>query len=60
MKTINKKCNTCGKHHTEIPVNARPSDMGLFWECDCKSTMFVMSDAVAQEMKLLKAKKEAA
>ena len=48
-----KKCNNCGKVHNQLPTNSRrweddelklvglPSLIGWFFECDCKSTMFV-------------------
>ena len=45
-KLENKKCNCCGKIHTEVPSNARRMIdenilIGWFFECECGSTMFV-------------------
>jgi hypothetical protein len=45
---ISKTC-ACGEHHDRIPESARyqpPGDSfdwlaGWFWECECRSTMFV-------------------
>ena len=34
-----KKVCSCGKIHTKIPKDAQKSDMGTFWNCECKSTL---------------------
>lgn len=42
-----KSCKCCGIIHCAIPEDARPwiedegKLIGFFWECLCKSTMFV-------------------
>lgn len=50
-----KQCSVCNKIHTQIPENTRfqmigdPLD-GFYWECDCKSTMFVSIKKVGSEV----------
>lgn len=45
IKIEAKTCNCCKKVHTEIPADAKYSDDpglgGYFWNCECKSTLFV-------------------
>lgn len=43
---INWKCNCCGTLHETIPDDAREWNddkefLGYFWECPCKSTLFI-------------------
>ncbi len=35
-----KKCS-CGQEHFVIPGDAGISDLGVFWNCSCKSTLFL-------------------
>lgn len=51
-KSLNKKCNCCQKVHESVPSGARESEeMGWFWECDCKSTMFVPNEKMKAALK---------
>lgn len=44
-KNTKKTCGSCKKIHTRVPDNARfssdPDMGGFYWECSCKSTLFV-------------------
>lgn len=55
-KNLKKVCECCGLGHIRVPEQARSNEMGAFWECECGSTMFVMTDAMAEELKNFKAK----
>ncbi len=56
-KNLKKVCECCGLGHIRVPEKARTNEMGSFWECQCGSTMFVMADSVAEELKNFKAQK---
>jgi hypothetical protein len=38
-REIDKTC-TCGKQHNFIPEDAKVGEWGMFWNCECKSTLF--------------------
>lgn len=41
VKSSIKKCNKCGKEHFVIPGNAQIGEWGVFWNCECESTLFL-------------------
>lgn len=46
---MNKICNCCGKVWNKIPDGAKLQDNGdafdgYFFDCDCKSTLFIPKD----------------
>lgn len=60
-KKLNHKCQCCGKIHDEIPANARfDKEIGYFWECDCKSSMYEPTEEIKAQLKDFRAQKGAA
>lgn len=56
MKTL-KKCNVCEKEYNAVPKRTeenrlRKDGHGLYWECECRSTMFLPNKKIPNESNL--------
>ena len=54
MKILNKKECSCGKRWDRVPRDHVRNDMGFWWNCGCRSTLFLPFDGVVGWEKLEK------
>lgn len=47
---INKKCGTCGKRHYSVTNKIGENSLGVWWNCECGSTLFSANLETAREM----------
>lgn len=48
---VDKNCGCCAKHWAMVPYYAVFNEIGAFWECQCKSTLFVKAKAIHEVIK---------
>lgn len=39
-----KKCNCCDKEHTNLPEKYDINEHGLWFDCECGSTLFISTE----------------
>ena len=41
MDLIKKTCNSCSKLHEKLPEKTKFNELGAWFNCECKSTLFI-------------------